>query len=133
VFGIKETKSLPDTMVSVKNMFEFLTGRLTPVKDMFRIGRFKKPEPGEPTPSRPRPIVLKLASHWDQRLVFASRFNLKHLGVKGIFVREDLSPEARQQRKKDFASHRSTSGSELSLSKPVDVGHSTVPDYSSPR
>ena len=102
-------------MVSVKNMLEFLTGRPTPVKDMFRIGRFKKPEPGEPAPSRP------------------SRFNLKHFGVKGIFVREDLSPEACQQRKKDSASHRSTSGSQLSLSKPTDVGHSTVPDDSSLR
>jgi len=71
-------------MVSVKNMLEFLTGRPTPVKDMFRIGRFKKPEPGEPAPSRPRPIVLKLASPWDHRLVLASRFNLKHFGVKGI-------------------------------------------------
>ena len=133
VFGIKETKSLPDTMVSVKNMLEFLTGRPTPVKDMFRIGRFKKPESGEPAPSRPRPIVLKLASPWDRRLVLASRFNLKHFGVKGIFVREDLSPEARQQRKKDSASRRSTSGSQLSLSKPADVGHSTVLDDSSLR
>lgn len=62
-----------------------------------------------------------------------SKFNLKHFGVKGIFVREDLSPEARQQRKKDFASRRSTSGSQLSLSKPADVGHSTVPDDSSLR
>jgi len=132
VFGIKETKSLPDTMVWVKNMLEFLTGRPTPVKDMFRIGRFKKSEPGEPTPSRPRPIVLKLASPWDRRLVLATRFNLTH-GVKGIFVREDLSPEARKQRKKDFASCRSTSGSQLSLSKPADVGHSTVPDDSSLR
>jgi len=52
---------------------------------------------------------------------------------KDIFVREDLSPEACQQCKKDFASRRSTSGSQLSLSKPADVGHSTIPDDSSLR
>jgi len=111
-------------------MLEFLT---TQVKDMFRIGRFKKPEPGEPTPSWPRPIVLKLALPWDHCLLLASCFNLKHFGVKVIFVCEDLSPEACQQCKKDFASRLSTSGSELSLSKPADVGHSIVLDDSSLR
>ena len=115
-------------MVSVKNMLEFLTGRPTPVKNLFRIG---KPGPVEPTPSRPRPTVLKLASPWDSRLVLASHFNLKHFGVKGNFVREDLSPEARLKRKNDFGSCRSTSGSELSLSKPADVSHSTILDDSS--
>ena len=48
-------------------------------------------------------------------------------------LRAKLSPEACQQRKKDSASRRSTSGSQLSLSKPTDVGHSTVPDDSSLR
>ena len=37
VFGIKESRVLSDTMASVKNMLEFLTGRSTPVKDMYRI------------------------------------------------------------------------------------------------
>ena len=58
---------------------------------MFRIGRFKKPRGDESTTSRPRPILLKLASPWDRRLVLANRSNLKHYSVKGIFVREDLS------------------------------------------
>ena len=82
-------------MDSMKSMLEFLTGRPTPVKDMFRIGRFKKPGGDEPTTSRPRPILLKLASPWDCRLVLANHSNLKHYSVKGIFVHEDLSPEAR--------------------------------------
>jgi len=113
VFGIKETKSLPDTMVSVKNMLEFLTGRPTPVKDMFRIGRFKKPESGEPAPSRPRPIVLKLILPWDRCVLLTSHFNLKHFG--------DLPPEACQQCRKNFASRHNISGSKL-----ADAGHSTI-------
>jgi len=43
--------------------------------------------------------------------LFIRSFVHSYFGVKGIFVREDLSPEARQQRKKDSASRRSTSGS----------------------
>ena len=85
VFGIRESRSLPETMDSVKSMLEFLTGRPTPVKDMFHIGRFKKPGGDEPTTSRPRPILLKLASPWDRRLVLANRSNLKHYSVKGYF------------------------------------------------
>ena len=80
-------------MDSVNSMLEFLTGRPTPVRDMFR---YKKPGGDEPTSSHPRPILLKLASPWDRRLVLANHSNLKHYGVKGIFVREDLSPEGRQ-------------------------------------
>ena len=123
VFGIGESRSLPETMDYVKSMLEFLTGRSTPVKDMFRIGRIKKPGGDEPTTSRPRPILLKLVSPWDRRLVLANRSNLKHYSVKGIFVCEDLSPEARQQHRENLAARCSTSGSEsLPFSKQVDLG-----------
>ncbi len=95
----------------VKTMLEFLTGRATPVKDLFRIGRFKKPASGQPTsdqptPARPRPLVLKLASPWDRRLVLTNRFHLKNYEVKGLFVHEDLSPEDRQLRREKFAARR---------------------------
>ena len=107
----------------MKSMLEFLTGRPTPVKDMFHICRFKKPGGDEPTTSRPRPILLKLVSPWDRRLVLANRSNLKHYSVKGIFVREDLSPEACQQRRENLAARRSTSDSEsLPFPKQVDLG-----------
>ena len=65
------------------------------------------------TSTRPRPIVLKLCSPWDRRLVLANRFNLKGYDVEGLFVREDLSPEARQQRREKFASRRRDSSSTL--------------------
>ena len=123
VFGIRESRSLPETMDSMKSMLEFLTGRSTPVKDMFRIGRIKKPGGDEPTTSRPRPILLKLVSPWHRCLVLANCSNLKHYSVKGIFVREDLSPEARQQRRENLAARCSTSGSKsLPFSKQVNLG-----------
>ena len=43
--------------------------------------------------------------------------------MKGIFIREDLSPQARQQRRENLAARRSTSGSESPpFSKQVDLG-----------
>ncbi len=44
VFGLEESQSMPDTMTSVQKMLEYLTGRPTPVKDLFRIGKYKKPD-----------------------------------------------------------------------------------------
>lgn len=105
IFGVQETQSMTDTMSAVQNMLEFLVGRPTPVKDLYRVGRRKK-EGSEATPVRPRPIVLKLISPWDRRLVFNNRFNLKEYSVKGIFVHEDLSPEAQQQRKERYESRK---------------------------
>ena len=68
-------------------------------------------------------MLLKLASPWDHRLNLANRPNLKHYSVKGIFVREDPSPEARQQRRENLATRRSTSDSESPpFSKQVDLG-----------
>jgi len=65
-------------------MLEFLSGHPTPIRDTFCIDRFKKPGPDEPTPSGPRPIVLKLILPWDHCVLLSSHFNLKHFGVKGI-------------------------------------------------
>ena len=56
---------------------------------MFRIGRFKKPGGDEPTTSHHRPILLKLASPWDRRLVLAN-CSIKHYSVKGISKQVDL-------------------------------------------
>ena len=97
VFGIKE-QSMTDTMESVKNMLQFVVGRPTPVKDLFRIGRYKKPEDELSLSSRPRPIILKLASPWDRCLVLSNRFSLKNYDVSGVYIREDLSPNERKAR-----------------------------------
>ena len=104
VFGIQESPSLSGSMDSVQKMLQFITGRQRPVKDLFRIGKFKKPEACEAqVVQRPRPIVVKLASPWDRRLVLANKFKLKDYDVPGVFVREDLSPDERQKRKEKFA------------------------------
>lgn len=94
VFGMEE-QSMTDTMESVKKMLEFVVGRPAPVKDLYRIGKYKKPDSDQSTPARPRPIILKLASPWDRQLVLANRFSLKNYEV---FIREDLSLEERQRR-----------------------------------
>ena len=105
IFGLEE-QSITATMESVKNMLQFVVGRSAPVKDLFRIGKRKKSEDDLMSPSRPRPVVLKLMSAWDRRLVLANRFALKNYSVKGIFIREDLSPEERKLREQQRLKRR---------------------------
>ncbi len=107
IFWLEETRTMSETMDSVQNMVEFLIGRTAQVKDLYRLG--KKPESGQPPLARARPVLLKLASTWDRRLVLNSRFNLREYSVKGVFVREDLTPEIRQQRREKFAARKRSS------------------------
>jgi len=100
VFGLPEAKSLPDLRQSVDELLTFLVGRSVPLNDLFRLGRLKQPDVPMASPlARPRPIILKLASAWDRRLVLSAVRELKGYSTKRIFIREDLSPEERQKRK----------------------------------
>ena len=109
LFGLEE-KSLLDTRKDVENILEFLCGRAVPFKDAFRLGRFKNHDDDHP----PRPLLVKLSSTWDKRLILAAKRNLKDYTIKRLFIREDLSPEVRKQR----AQQRKVS------SNPHSVSHS---------
>ena len=55
--------------------------------------------PSSPTVSvRPRPLLIKLTSIWDKRLVLASKRVLKEYSVPRIFINEDLPLEVRRAR-----------------------------------
>ncbi len=110
VFGLAESPSMSDYMDSVQKMLQFVTGRTTPVKDLFRIGKYRKPD-SDDDQHRPRPTILKLLSPWDRRIVLANQFKLKDYEIKGIFVREDLSPEVRKQRRENYAARNAWNGS----------------------
>ena len=112
VFGLDKSQSMSDTMTSVQRMLQIVTGRSTPVKDLFCIGKLRKSgaDGDQAAPTRPRPIVLKLVSPWDRWLVLdlANRLKLKEYSTKGIFVREDLPPEVRQQRRDKYTARKSS-------------------------
>ena len=60
-----------------------------PIKDLVRLGRRR--DPLDSSTSRPRPVLLKLLSSWDRRLVLSAVRELKGFSVKGIYIHEDLS------------------------------------------
>ena len=102
IFGLPEVESLPDLKKSVDELLNFLVGKSVPLSDLFRLGRRMKSSDSVP-PARPRPVLLKLLSAWDRRLILSVICKLKGFRVTGMYIREDLSQEQRQK-------HRERSG-----------------------
>ena len=68
------------------------------IKDLFRLG--KRPPPGEGSDhARPRPVLVKLTTIWDKRLLLLLKQKLKEFKLSRIFVRPDFSPQERATRK----------------------------------
>ena len=43
--------------------------------------------------SHPRPILIKLSSAWDRKLVLLCKSTLRNFRIKQLFLREDVSPD----------------------------------------
>ena len=99
-FGLEETWSLSDTKALADEILEFVAGRPVSIGDLVRLGRPKKQPDADPFACRPRPVFIKLTSSWDRRLVLASKRKLKEFRISRLFLREDLSLEKRQKRRK---------------------------------
>ena len=87
VFSLPETSSLMETKEKVDNNYACIS-----VRDLFRIGRFKKE-----AESTSRPVLVKLSSAWDRKVVLLNKRKLKSYHISCLFVREDLAPELRKR------------------------------------
>lgn len=74
LFGVKE-QSIVDTKALVDEAFRHLVNESVGVSDIFRLG--KKPASVPSSPSRPRPVLVKVASVWQKRLILSRKFKLK--------------------------------------------------------
>ena len=66
LFGVPENGSILQAKKTVDEVFEFLTGKQVQIKDIFRLGRFSK---SDSPSSRPRPLLIKLCTAWDRKLI----------------------------------------------------------------
>ena len=88
IFGLPEKKSIVETKSEVDQVLEFLVG----IRDLFRLGKFTHS-------TRPRPLLIKLATIWDQKLILAQKRKLREYHSA---LREDVPPDhkLRQRRPK---------------------------------
>ncbi len=91
--------SITDEKVTVDEILEFAAGRPVAIKDMFSLGRTKLScSEASTEPPHPCPILLKLCTACDRRLILAAKHKLKSFRIDQIFIRKDLSKEERLKR-----------------------------------
>ena len=71
-------------------IFEFLFDKFIQIKDMFHLGKFIFQTT---TSSRPHPVLIKLYTAWDWKLVLLHKSSLNDFHIKILFLREDVPPE----------------------------------------
>ena len=99
LFGLPETESIIDTKASVDETLEFLVGKSVLIRDMFRLGK-PKHFSSSPDQGRPRPILIKLSTPWDRKLVLSRKTNLRNFRIPRLFLREDVPPDHRLRLRK---------------------------------
>ena len=129
LFGLPDEGSIVDSKQVVDEMLEFLAGKQIHIKDMFRLGRFRKPQPSA---LPPRPILVKLSTAWDRKLVLSRRVKLKEFHIKRLFLREDVAPDHRLRRRPSaLPSDKATISSSGAIpSRSVAASHSPLLQHS---
>ena len=100
VFGVPESKDLLGTEALVGWAFELAVGRRVAIADCKQIGKFSSES------VRSQPLLVRLASVWDRRLLLSSKYKLKGFSEAKLFVREDRPPNERKTSTKQPASQQ---------------------------
>lgn len=87
VYGIAEDKDMTVWRRSLDDVLKYIVGRDVDVVDLFRLGRFHE--------NKKRPILVKLRTVWDRRVILHSCWKLKQYREM-IYVWEDEPLEVRR-------------------------------------
>jgi hypothetical protein len=88
LFGVSEEKDAALWRRKADQALQFVTGKPVDVMDMFRVGRFAQ--------SKVRPIIVKLRTVWDKRVILSKSSMLKNFG-EPIFIAADEPLEVRRK------------------------------------
>ena len=119
MYSLLELKDIVDEML------EFLVGKPVAVNDIMRIGRVRKDSEAALHPQRPRPVLIKLDTVWNRCLLLASKHKLKDFRTERLFLREDLSVEARQKLAELRLAKSKGNSNASSLPQPDEMPEST--------
>jgi hypothetical protein len=92
MFGVPEERNVSAWRSKVDDILHYITDYNVDVVDVFRLGRY---DPNGP--SKIRPILLKLRTVWDKRLILSRCSRLKQYSQHGVFVSADEPPEVRRR------------------------------------
>jgi len=111
VFGIDEDKDASVWRRKVDSALLHVHGQSVDVADMFRLGRY--------VPGKTRPVLVKLRSSWDKRIIISRRSSLK--GYPGsVYIAADEPLEVRRQKALDrIKSRAERAGNTVSIAGDV--------------
>ena len=94
LFGLAENDSILQLKSEIDEVLEFLAGKPVAVSDVFRLGRYSA------SAKRPRPVLIKLATAWDRKVILLHKRNLKGFSTSRLFLREDVPPDHKLRQKR---------------------------------
>ena len=111
IYGINESRDPSVWHNTVLRSLESAAGRAVDITDAVRLGRFNT--------LKHRPILVKLKSVWDKRLVLSRTHSLRDTDeFKCIFIKADEPPEVRKQKTLDRLKRRAeTNGQTVTISE----------------
>jgi len=108
VLGVPEDRNPSIWCQEVEAILGYVHGQRVDIDDMFRLGRFHS--------GKNRPVLLKLHSTWDKRIILSNSRVLKNYNKRGIFIVGDEPVEVRRQQTMDRLKYRA-----VRANKTVDV------------
>ena len=89
VFGVAEDRVASVWRQEIDDALLFIMGHNVDVVDAFRVGRFDA--------NKARPIIVRLRSVWDKRMIVSNSYKLKNFTGR-VFISPDESPDDRRKR-----------------------------------
>ena len=111
-----EEGSLVEAKRTVDEVFEFLSGKQVQIKDIFRLGWFKR---SQSSSSHPRPLLIKLCTAWDWKLILLRKTKLREFRIKRVFLREDVAPDHKLRQWQSDPSSKSNAPSSAPDAAPI--------------
>ena len=98
IFGVKEDQDPAVWRQRVETILEFVQGTRVDVVDMFRLGRFNS--------DKTRPVLVKLRTVWDKRIILNGCSRLQQFSQRGVFISADEPLEVRRKQTFDRLKRR---------------------------
>jgi hypothetical protein len=108
MFGVPEERDVSVWRRKVDDILHYITNNNVDVVDAFRLGRY---DPNGPC--KTRPILLKLRTVWDKRLILSRCSSLKQYSQRGVFVSADEPPEVRRREMYGKLKHRAVKDNKI--------------------
>ena len=123
LFGVPEEGSLVEAKRTVDEVFEFLSGKQIQIKDILHLGRFKR---SQLSSSCPRPLLIKLCTAWDRKLILLRKTKLKEFRIKRLFLHEDVAPDHKLRQRQSDPSSKSNAPSSAPDAAPIAASSRSV-------